>query len=320
MKSNRAKMEFVMKFVSIGRHENLYFSVQRLIDKGHELKGIVTDTAPPEYKIQMQDFLNFAKIKKLPILISSDNLEISHFLGELGKLDIGVSVNHRKIINKEVIDNFRLGILNLHGGDLPRYRGNACQAWAIINGERRIGACIHKMMPDALDSGPIIARAYLEIDEKTKIQDVFDWFEIKSPYLFENAIEKLALNSDYEIPHNLSTHLRSHRCYERRPEDAKIEWKEDAKKIIRLINASGSPYPGAYTFLGDLKVFVIDAAEAILLQDISAVSGQVIEIKENSILVACGNNQAIEIFAISIETKNIIIPSKLLPSTKLRLT
>ena len=38
---------------------------------------------------------------------------------------------------EEVIDFFELGILNAHGGDLPRYRGNACQAWAIINGEER---------------------------------------------------------------------------------------------------------------------------------------------------------------------------------------
>ena len=37
----------------------------------------------------------------------------------------------------KVISIFTLGILNAHGGDLPRYRGNACQAWAIINGEEK---------------------------------------------------------------------------------------------------------------------------------------------------------------------------------------
>ena len=30
-----------------------------------------------------------------------------------------------------------VGILNAHGGDLSKYRGNACQAWAILNGEKK---------------------------------------------------------------------------------------------------------------------------------------------------------------------------------------
>ena len=46
---------------------------------------------------------------------------------------------------------------NAHAGDLPRYRGNACANWAIINGEDKVGLSIHKM--DAgLDSGPIIQK------------------------------------------------------------------------------------------------------------------------------------------------------------------
>lgn len=313
-----AKVELVMKFLSIGRHENLFFSVKRLIDKGHQLSGIVTDLAPPEYKIQIQDFVEFAKINGSPILISSDNLEIARFIETLGNVDIGVSVNHRRIINKDVIDLFPLGILNLHGGDLPRYRGNACQAWAIINGEARIGACVHKMMPDILDSGSIISRDYLDINDETKIQEVFDWFEIKSPDLFEDAIEKLAVDSKYEIQKSNDGNLRSHRCYERRPEDGRIKWEDDAKKIIRLINASGSPYPGAYTFLGDKKVSVVDATRAVLFEDISAIPGQVIQVNRNSILVACGDNQAVEIFKISINLEKNITPSKFLSSTRLR--
>ena len=59
---------------------------------------------------------------------------------------------------------------NAHGGDLPRYRGNACQAWAIINGENKIGLCIHKMIGGELDISDIIARDFLKIDLGTKLQ------------------------------------------------------------------------------------------------------------------------------------------------------
>ena len=41
-----------------------------------------------------------------------------------------------RMFSQSTIDLFPLGIL-IHGGDLPKYRGNACQAWAIINGEEK---------------------------------------------------------------------------------------------------------------------------------------------------------------------------------------
>ena len=33
-----------------------------------------------------------------------------------------------------------------------------------------------------------------------------------------------------------------------KPEDGKIEWHHDAQYLIRLINASGDPYAGAFLF------------------------------------------------------------------------
>ena len=43
-----------------------------------------------------------------------------------------------------------------------------CQA-ALINGENRIGLCIHKMIGGELDSGPIISRSYFEANINTRI-------------------------------------------------------------------------------------------------------------------------------------------------------
>lgn len=69
-----------------------------------------------------------------------------------------MSLNYSSIISQKVIDLFPLGILNAHGGDLPKYRGNACQAWAILNGETKIGLCIHSMIGGEVDNGNIIDR------------------------------------------------------------------------------------------------------------------------------------------------------------------
>ena len=82
-----------------------------------------------------------------------------------------------------------MGILNAHGGDLPRYRGNACQAWAILNGEEKIGLCIHKMIGGELDSGNIIAKEFLKIDINTKVTQVWGWMSTSIPKLFLKLYE-----------------------------------------------------------------------------------------------------------------------------------
>ena len=72
-------------------------------------------------------------------------------------------MNYTGIIPQSIIDIFQYGILNAHGGDLPRYRGNARQAWA-HNGEKSIGLCIHKMIGGEIDMcGDIIARDYSKL-------------------------------------------------------------------------------------------------------------------------------------------------------------
>ena len=74
---------------------------------------------------------------------------------------MAISVNHLSIIDEDIINLFKYGILNAHGGDLPRYR-NACLR-PIINGEKKIGLCVHKMIGGELDNGDIISRDYFEL-------------------------------------------------------------------------------------------------------------------------------------------------------------
>ena len=107
------------------------------------------------------------------------------------KPDIGISMNYPGIIPQSVIDCFPLGVLNAHGGDLPRYRGNACQAWAILNGEERVGLCIHKMIGGELDSGDIIAREFLQIDINTSITEVWHSMSRRIPSLFLESVKKI---------------------------------------------------------------------------------------------------------------------------------
>ena len=97
------------------------------------------------------------------------------------------------------MQRFRHGILNAHGGDLPKYRGNACQAWAILNGEEKIGLCVHKMVGGELDSGVIIERESMILDQSTKVGECYEWMNKRIPELFLSAVQRLEENEDYYL-------------------------------------------------------------------------------------------------------------------------
>ena len=171
-----------MKIAIVGRTEVLYDTAVLLHESGHDITCIVTAKEAPEYTRRREDFKNLAK--KLDIPFSTGARIDSHMdVFKDNPSDFAVSMNFPTVINQAAIDQFRLGILNVHGGDLPRYRGNACQAWAILQGESHIGLCVHKMEADSLDSGDIIARDYLPIDETTKVTAAWRWLAQRSPSL-----------------------------------------------------------------------------------------------------------------------------------------
>jgi methionyl-tRNA formyltransferase len=237
-----------MKIAIIGRTEWLYDTATLLLEKGYEIPLIVTAKEAPEYKRTARDFEELAnKIGATFINTAKINLpENIEKIKRLGTIDLAISINYAGIIAQEVIDLFPVGILNAHGGDLPRYRGNACQAWAIINGETQVGLCIHKMIGGELDSGNIIVRKYLQIDHNTRVQQCLEWMETNIPQMMLEATEKLAMNPAYCVAVQSTNPKDALRCYPRNPDDGRIDWNKSNIEILRLINASSEPYAGAF--------------------------------------------------------------------------
>lgn len=280
-----------MKIAVIGRTEILYKTVELLLDNGFEIPLIITSKEAPEYEKSAKDFENLANIIKAKYIYTN---KLDNYIDEVKdfNIDIAVSLNYSSIISQQFIDLFPLGILNAHGGDLPRYRGNACQAWAILNGEDRIGLCIHSMVGGEIDSGDIIDREYMKIDVNTKVTKCWEWMESRIPYMFLNSIKKLQIDKNYVLEIQSKNPKDALRCYPRLPEDGKIDWKKSNIEILRLINATNKPYSGAFCFYNDKKMIIWDAEifedDEIYLSEV----GQISKINsDGSIIVITGNGK-----------------------------
>lgn len=303
----------------IGRTKHLIDTATLLSQNGHEIVGVITSKSSPEYKVNESDFRSFSEKLNIPFL-HSPKVSLKNLKEKFGKTnpDIAVSINYSGIISSEVIDFFPLGVLNAHGGDLPKYRGNACQAWAIINGEEKIGLCIHKMIGGELDSGNIIARRYITLDDEITIRQVYDEFEVLIPKMFLESINQLEKNNSFLIEEQSKNAEDELRCYPRKPEDGKIDWNLSAVQIHRLIRASSEPYSGAFTYLDGEKIIIWKSKLFKSKKKWLGIPGQIAEVIDNGDVVVLTGEGKIILKEIEIDQKRLK-PSMIIKSIRKRL-
>lgn len=305
-----------MKIAIIGRSEVLYDTAVMLNGVGHEIVCILTAKEAPEYKRGVEDFKNLAKTFDATFARGAQ-IDKHYELFQNLDADIAVSINYSGIIPQSIIDLFPLGILNVHAGDLPKYRGNACQAWAILNGEDKIGLCVHKMIGGELDSGEIIRREYFPIDHTVKITRVMEWIRERTPELMLDSVEILRKEPHYYLEKQPTDSSAVLRCYPRKPEDGKIDWSKSAIEILRLINATNQPYSGAFCNFEGNKLIIWDAMIVGDTESFCAVAGQVMNISEQGAEIACGSGK---ILVTEIEYMGAVIkPKKVFRSIRQRL-
>ncbi|WP_104722760.1 methionyl-tRNA formyltransferase [Helicobacter mesocricetorum] len=282
-----------MRVALIGRTEIMYDLVEVLRANNHQIGLISTSKEAPEYTKTAKDFEKLAQALNIPYLYAPriSTPENVDFIKSLKSMDIAISVNHTSIVEDCIIDLFPYGVLNIHGGDLPRYRGNACQAWAIINAESKIGLCVHKMQGGSLDSGDIIVREYLPIDIHTKVTQCWEWIEQRAPYMFLEALRLLEQDKDYVLQKQSTNPKDILRCYPRKPEDGRIDWNASNESVLRLINASNHPYAGAFCFYKEKKLIIWDAELYLDSENYLAQSGQVCLWDDLGVVVICGSGK-----------------------------
>lgn len=305
-----------MKIALIGRSEFLFLIAQDLLQSGHSIVGIVTAKESSADSWRATDFERFAAQSGLPFILAARPVTHEATISSWGA-EVAVSVNFPTILENSTIDIFPLGILNVHGGDLPRYRGSACQAWAIINGESQVALCVHKMIGGEVDSGPIIARERLAIDISTKVTEIIAWMKFEAPGLVTRSLEELEENPRYFLEMPSEDPADGLRCYARRPEDGQIDWRSNAETIIRLVNAHNRPYAGAFTYLEREHLIIWDAQLENDHENFLAVPGQVTRVGQGYIIVACGAGK-VRVLQVEVDGK-VATPDFFISSIRRRL-
>jgi methionyl-tRNA formyltransferase len=77
--------------------------------------------------------------------------------------DLILSIRYGAILKTAVIAIPRLGVLNLHAGLLPTYRGVLASFRALMHGDEEIGSTLHYISDATIDTGDIVGMARVPV-------------------------------------------------------------------------------------------------------------------------------------------------------------
>ena len=103
-----------------------------------------------------------------------------------------IAVFGTSLIRGELLQRGRLGIVNLHGGLSPGYRGADCTFWALYNAEpEKIGCTLH-YIDAGIDTGRLIAHVSPELNPDDDELTLF-WRSVKeSAQAYAELMQRLA--------------------------------------------------------------------------------------------------------------------------------
>ncbi len=192
--------------------------------------------------------------------------------------DLAVVVAYGLILPQAVLDQPRLGCLNIHASLLPRWRGAAPIHRAIMAGDAETGVCIMQMEA-GLDTGPALAREATAIGTEETTADLHDRLSMIGAKLITATIDRLPLQAIPQSEQGVTYATKIDKT------EARVDWSKPASMVDRQIR-SLSPFPGAWCEINGERIKLLRSR----LTTGSGAVGQVLD----GLRIACGDG-AVEI-------------------------
>lgn len=172
------------------------------------------------------------------------------------KPDVFLIAGYSTIFRPPLLAIPSLGVLNLHAGRLPRYRGGSPLNWQIINGESEAGLSVIQV-DEGIDTGPVLAQANINIGPRDTILDLHKRANEIFPELVGEAMTKLKSKKSQG---HVQTEANAQYWHQRSDVDGHLDFRHmKAIEVDRIIRAITKPYPGAYAYCEEYKVRVFSA-------------------------------------------------------------
>ena len=287
-----------MRIVFMGTPEFAVPSLERLVADGHEVCGVFTQPDRPKGRGK--------KTVPGPVKIAAEAAGIPVFQPErirktgvedLKALrpDLCVTAAFGQILSQEILDIPPMGNINVHASLLPKHRGAAPIAYAIMTGDREAG--VTTMMMDAgIDTGDMLLQESVEIGETETCAELTERLSKLGGELLIRTLRELEAGTLRRMPQNeaemtydpmltkdlsipdfgLSAPLVRGRINGLNPWPCvSVPLGDERLKLLRAEGAEGSGEPGTVITASPKEGLVIACGEgAVRILEVQALGGK----------------------------------------------
>ncbi len=294
-----------MKIIFMGTPDFSVPSLKTIFSEEYELIGVVTQPDRPRgrgKRLLPSPRKKWALEKGINIyqpLRARDE----EFITQIEDLapDLIVTAAYGQILPKKILDIPPLGCINVHASLLPKYRGASPIQQAILDGETKTGITI-MYMDEGMDTGDIILQKETPIHPDENSGDLHDRLADLGAKALRESLKLFTVEKPVGIP---QAHEDATYCQKIDKAMGRINWGMNIDRIRNHIRAL-TPWPGAYTYIGSMRLKVWEAyqVEYCNLKNIS--SGQIVYADEQHGLVVSGSDGLIRLSKVQAPGKRVM--------------
>ena len=298
------------KIVFMGTSNFAVHILKSLYQNGYPISAVYTQ--PPKKSNRG------LKLVKSPINLFSENISLhvrtpqslknnkeeELYLTEL-QPDIILVISFGQIIPKNLLNIPKHGFLNVHASLLPKWRGAAPIQRSIMNLDKETGISIMRINEN-LDEGPVCNQYSLKISEEMNSEELSEKLSLIAS---EKILDILDNIDDGNVEFKDQDHSKATYAKKIQKTEGKIDWNENAEKIIGKINGL-YPYPGAFFSFNGERYKILKAKK-------SSATGKPGEIISENFEICCGEG-SIKVLAIQREGKRVQQINEFLLGTQIK--
>lgn len=238
----------MMNLVFMGTPDFASGILQRLLDAGYNVTGVVTQPDKPRGRkkiVTPGPVSQIAQDHHIPLYQPArirKNPEAFQKISDM-KPDLVVVAAFGQIIPKEILDLPKYGCINVHASLLPAYRGASPIQHVILDGCKETGVTIMQM-GEGLDTGDMISQAKIPISDDDTAGSLFDKLTDLGADLLLKTIPTIEDGTATRTPQPEESTTPYARMIKK--EDGHVNWSKDAETLERLVRGM-NPWPSAFT-------------------------------------------------------------------------
>ena len=194
--------------------------------------------------------------------------------------DLCVTAAFGQILSQEILDVPSLGNINVHASLLPKHRGSAPIAHAIMAGDKTAGVTT-MMMDEGIDTGDMLLSESTEIDRQETCGELTERLSRIGAELLVRTIEAMRAGTLKRIPQN-----EAEMTYDQMltKEMGIPDFTADADKVCGLINGL-NPWPCVSIPAGEEWLKLL---RAVVTEGSGKAGSYIAADPKNGLVIACG--------------------------------